>query len=96
MERTNVQMIRSLNEKYSPSKRGFISIDEIYTINSELELDSRDVLSLRNLRDTVVLFMNVMADSFENDVIKMLEINDKISAITAVIDNKIFNIGGEV
>lgn len=92
--RTNVQMIRELNEKYNPIQRGIVHMSEIYMINHELELDKRDILDLRNLRDTVVLFLNALIN--EDNFKEMMIMSDKISAITCVIDQKIFNLGGEV
>lgn len=63
---------------------------EIYHINKTLCLDEMDVLQLRNLRDMVVMYYTIREKYMNIDTM------DKTSAITAVIDNKIFNLGAEV
>lgn len=92
--KTNFQMLRELMTKYEPETRGIVSMNEIYLINDELKLDGRDILSLRNLRDFVVVYLNSIID--ESKFAEMMKMSDKISAITCVIDQKIFNLGGEV
>lgn len=89
--KTNFQMLRELNKEYDamPHVRGIVSMKEIYLINEKLCLDKMDILGLRNLRDFIVLFFD---RDDEIDFDKM----DKVSAFVAVIDNKIFNMGGEV
>ena len=49
-----------------------------------------DILALRNLRDMTVMFFQVNKDGIKGDRL------DKLSAITGVIDNEIFERGGEV
>ena len=87
--KTNFQMIRELNKKYNPQEKGFVSKEEIVLIKDMLSLEEMDILQLRNLRDFTVLYFS----SFKEKEIDSL---DKMSAITAVIDNEIFNKGGEV
>ena len=87
--KTNFQMIRELNKIYNPKEKGIVLNEEILLIKKTLHLEEIDILQLRNLRDFVVLYLS----NFENDRISL---TDKISAITAVIDNEIFSKGGEV
>lgn len=90
---TNFQMLRELNKEYTPKQRGMVTMSEIYQINKALCLDEMDELQLRNLRDFTVMFYHSNDDEDINAVmIKM----DKMSAITSVIDNKLWNIGAEV
>lgn len=89
--KTNFQMIRELNKEYDsmPHIRGIVSMKEIYLINEKLCLDEMDILGLRNIRDFIVLF-------FDRDDKIDFDRMDKVSAFVSVIDNKIFNMGGEV
>ena len=91
--KTNFQMLRELNGEYTPKERGVVTMTEIYQINKALCLDSMDELQLRNLRDMAVMFYH----SDDNEDIKVvMEKMDKMSAITAVIDQKLWNIGAAV
>ena len=87
--KTNFQMIRELNKIYNPKEKGIVLNEEILLIKKTLHLEEMNILQLRNLRDFVVLYLS----NFENEKISL---TDKISAITAVIDNEIFSKGGEV
>lgn len=87
--KTNFQMIRELNKIYNPKEKGIVLNEEILLIKKTLHLEEMNILQLRNLRDFVVLYLS----NFENEQISL---TDKISAITAVIDNEIFSKGGEV
>lgn len=88
---TNFQMLKKLNKEWDSKKHtmGIVSMNEIYQINEMLCLDQMDILQLRNLRDFIVLF-------FSRDEDANIDTMDKVSAFTAVIDNKIWNKGGEV
>ena len=88
---TNYQMLLQLNKEYDALEhtRGIVSMKEIYLINEKLHLDEMSILDLRNLRDFIVLFFT-MKDDVD------MEVMDKMSAYVSVIDNKIFNLGGEV
>ena len=93
---TNTQMMEKLKDWY-PKTIGIANIKEIYHINEVLELDGRDITSLRNLRDTVVM-MWMIDDAYMpiDDANLRMKKNDRMSAITGIIDTKIFNLGGEV
>ena len=95
---TNFQMIKELDGKYTPEKRGVVRMKEIYLINEVLCLDEMDILQLRNLRDFVVMYFGKQADQYEaeHDTTAMFAAMDKMSAITAVIDTKLVNKGAEV
>lgn len=74
---------------FRPSRRGCISWVEIEYIRRALGLDQLTTeVELRNLRDTVVWM-----GGCDKDDMRTL---DFVSAITAVIDQQIFEIGGEV
>ena len=90
--KTNYQMITELNKVYTPAQRGVVSMKEIYLINEKLHLDEMDNLQLRNLRDFAVMYftLNNIGDQYDR------VLDDKMSAITSVIDNKLWNMGAEV
>lgn len=96
--RTNYQMMNELNNEYTPKQRGIVSMSEIYKINEALELDKRDVLDLRNLRDFAVYYWSTIINALMEvkDTENALAIMDKQSAILTVIDQKIANKGGEI
>ena len=89
--RTDMQMLKTLDEEYYPQKRGIASPDEIHLIEATLELNEsyRDERSLRNLRDMTVVFYTDIKESGAADL-------DKMSAITAVIDRLLFQMGVSV
>ena len=87
IQKTNMQMLKELLEVYKPKEPCFVNGDEARVIREKLELDERDVISLRNMRDTVVLALGIKATP---------EDTDRMSAITYIIDDAILNKGGEV
>ncbi len=84
---TNFQMLKNLLDVYHPQERGIAAAEEVEQINCILHIEEMDVLQLRNLRDFVVIFLG------QKDT---MEAWDQMSAITSVIDNRIWNIGGAV
>lgn len=88
---TNFQDIKMLLTAYHPETRGFVTTDEKLLIHQALHFKRRDILDLQNLRDFVVLFLSKGAEKEE-----VRENMDKMSAITTVIDQKIWELGGEV
>lgn len=88
--KTNFAMMKDLLKEYEPKQFGIVNKDEIYLINEKLCLDEMNELQLRNLRDFTVLFFDSRMDDFDRKEM------DKMSAITAVIDQKLWNIGAEV
>lgn len=93
--KTNYQMLIDLYEVYQPEQEGVVTMKEIYLINEKLHLDEMDGLQLRNLRDFVVLFWEMERANSDSREEK-LQARDKMSAVTSVIDNKLWNIGAEV
>lgn len=79
-------LINRLAAVYQPSHRGIISALEIEQVKGCLEIERRTVLSLRNLRNAVVMMMNSFGD----------EAMDKISGITCVIDSELLDRGEEI
>lgn len=88
---TNFQDIKSLLAMYRPAMRGFMTDGERVLIRQALHLDRRDILDLRNLRDFVIVFFDKDREKAE-----FWENMDKMSAITAMIDQKIWELGGEI
>lgn len=88
---TNYQDVEMLLAMYHPEKRGIITAGEKLLIQQALHLERRDILDLRNLRDNVVLLLE---NKFKKDVV--WENMDKMSAVTTVIDQKIWELGGKV
>ena len=85
--KTNFQMLRELLEVYKPEQRGFLNKYEVELIKQTLCIDEMDILQLRNLRDFTVLHLGRS---------EKMEDWDRMSAITHVIDTRIFDLGGEV
>ena len=90
--KTNYQMLTELNKAYSPKTGGVVTMSEIRLIEKTLCLDEMNELQLRNLRDFTVLCLDNISQTADDPI----AVYDKISAITSVIDNKLWNIGAEV
>ncbi len=90
--------VRNLLNEYHPQERGFINAQERELVTKTLLLKSRDILSLRNLRNLVVAVTanRVEEASRYQTVDDYLEESDRRSAIVHVIDMLIFEKGGEV
>lgn len=88
---TNFQDMETLLKVYHPKTKGVLSDNEMQLIHQLLHLGRRDLLDLRNLRDFTVIFLGQ-----DTDKEQIWENMDKMSAITAVIDQKIWELGGEV
>ena len=91
MENTNFQNLKELLKGYVPKHFGIVAADECKLIKSSLQMERMEVIDLRNLRDFVVLFFSRK----NKDTLDMADM-DRMSAITAVIDQEILNKGGEV
>ena len=87
------QMLMELRDFY-PENRGYISHEEMSIIRDTLNIRDRDVLSLRNLRNFVVLFYS--RDREGNSLDVTMRESDKMSAICGVIDSALFALGAEV
>lgn len=85
--RTDYQCLVALDKKYTPAQRGILSKEEADLIQKELELNTRTVIELNNIRDMSVMFFTIQANSNEQDnPSRTMECMDKMSAITHVID----------
>ena len=95
---TDFIYVRNLMKEYHPAERGFVTEEEKDLITKTLLLKSRDILSLRNLRNLVVAVLTNHVDKTiaDSDVEQYEAEKDRISAITHVIDARIFSKGGEV
>lgn len=94
--RTNFQMLKEFDKEFNPEARGILSGDEVDRVNKALLIDERTLIDLRNLRDFVVMFYHISDEEWEKDHKKCMDRSDKCSGIVAVIDHRIFNMGGEV
>lgn len=92
--KTNFQNLRELDKQYTPKVRGVLNAEEISLIRKTLEIRRMNEIELRNLRDFVVMFYSKNKDIEDMD--KMLNRMDKLSAITAVIDSELLDKGYEV
>lgn len=88
---TNFMMVRKL-DNWTPENGRIITMPEIYHVNRTLCLDEMDELQLRNLRDFVVMYYGLKDYDPREDLRHL----DKMSAITSVIDNKLYNLKAEV
>lgn len=88
--RTNHLMLTDLLKTYHPETRGVVNAKEVELITCILCLNDMNILQLRNLRDFAVLFLTKKGTETS------AEDWDRMSAITCVIDNRIFDLGGEV
>lgn len=96
MLRTNFQMVKDLYKKLKPVNRGVLTGEEVSIIREDLCLKDMNLLQLRNLRDFVVLYSSVQVDKDSTSPDEVMYNMDKCSGICAVIDDEIFNKGGEV
>lgn len=90
--KTNFAMIRDLEKEYTPKERGICTEEELKLIEETLCIHKMNVLQLRNLRDFVVLFYGRECEDTEKTLVNF----DKMSAITYIIDNELFDKGEEV
>ena len=91
---TDFALVRKLAEIFQPATRGIITNEEKELVANTLELASRNVRELRNLRNTFVMASDISAKDI--DYISAVTFVDYISAVTFVIDEAIINRDGEV
>ena len=96
-EETNFILLLRLLEAFTPVCHGILSNDEIQMIQKYLCIQNRSVISLRNLRDFVVLFLADKADierrnGNNEEFFRLMDIQ---SGIVSVIDQQIWNLSGE-
>lgn len=85
--KTNFLILNELLNIYHPKERMIFSNGERELIRETLCIEQMDILALRNLRDFTVLYLD--RDANREDW-------DRMSAITYCIDERIFELGGEV
>ena len=76
----------------------FIEAEAIEQIEDILNLNDMDIDELRAMRNTIVKVFSKLIDSADDkgDVKEAIASQNKMSGIVAVIDNKIWKLGGEV
>ncbi len=94
--KTNFQMLKEFDKEFNPERRGCLSGEEVNKIVEALQIKERTILDLRNLRDFVVMYYRNTEEDWKKDPAKCDYRGDKRSGIVAVIDQGIFNMGGEV
>ena len=93
--KTNAQMIRELKD-FKAKTRGFLTGEEVKLIADTLHINEMNELALRNLRDFTVIYYARLFDGCEDDLEKALIVMDTRSAITGVIDSRLWRMGCEV
>lgn len=83
-------LIQELNKVYTPKQFGVLSAEESKLITEKLELRYRSVMSLRNLRNAVVMLVDLRENEENYD--RVMEM-DRMSAIVHVIDTVLYNNG---
>lgn len=85
---TDFNLVRKLND-YEPESSMFTNDTEVKQIENTLQLRERDLLSLKNLRNCVVMNHSIRRLNNENPSMNSL------MSITTVIDMHIIKQGGE-
>lgn len=91
---TFYKMLTALDQVFKPSSEIIATSKEVKLVENTLHINEMDVLTLRNLRDFTVMFYSI--NKKDREINEEREIMTKVSVITCVIDNHIFNLGGEV
>ena len=92
---SNLEMLRNLDNEYIPETKGIVNIHEIYLINKVLCLDEMDKIQLFNLRDMATMWYASKIDDNDESLKNRMVYMDKLSAITNVIDLKLWNLEKE-
>lgn len=86
---TNATMIANLMRGFEPQTMGILEDDEVHEVRMALDIRNRDdIADLRILRNDVVRWFYENASGIKD--------MNKLSAITYVIDEAIWDLGGEV
>ena len=94
--KTDYELLGGLKD-YTPKDSLFTSGEEMKLIQDTLQLQDRDVLSLRNLRNYVMLCYLEKAHRYEDRFCKeAMDLSQAMYSITAVIDDAIWRAGAEV
>ena len=94
--KTNFQVVKELKEFWETNiiKRGFITHDQKEQVEKICEIKERDIFGLQDLRDFTVLLLSQMSESARNDSDweKFDKLNDCMSAVTHVIDSRLYEV----
>ena len=96
--KTYAQRIREVYQTLEPKHRGYSTGEEVKLVQNTLGLKFlKTELELRNMRDMVVMWFDIQLSSYNedsnNDSKMIMKLMDKMSAITGVIDNELWNRG---
>ena len=88
--KTNFNAIQELMAKYTPKQKNIVTDQETDLIRSVLELESRDLFELNDIRDMAVAIYGQAASTAEKEhgLQAMMDMMDAMSAVTAVIDTE--------
>lgn len=91
-------LVENIEKIMENEERGFISNEAVSKIEEFLDLKGLNIDQLRGKRNDVVMIMSSFMKLLdeEKDLHRIYKLSDSLSAVTAVIDNKIFRLGGEV
>ena len=92
---TNYNMLKKLLEDFKPKEQCILSGKEKSKIENTLCLEQMDLIQLHNIRDFTVTFIAGKIRD-EQNVKNTIDQMDILSGITAVIDEKIYTLGGEI
>ena len=93
-EKSNYQMCKEMLD-YDLKQKGKLTFKEMNDIEILFNIKKRENIELQNLRDFVVIFFTNKFKEYDivKEINKALEIQDKMSAIVAVIDEEKFSRG---
>ena len=90
--KSNYQMLLTFKD-FKPQNRGFVSGEEVETIEKHFCIKERTDVELQNLRDFVVMYYTMKMERKNADYFNQMDI---MSAITFIIDSEKVNRGLEV
>lgn len=91
-----LEKLYELKENFTPTKiGGVLPATEVTYIKNHLCLETLNIDDLKNLKDFSEIYFGSLIDRTKTSL-DAFKLNDKLSAITTVIDERINNLGGEV
>ena len=91
-KQSNYLMLREFVPGFSPKNHGILLQNEIEEIETALHIKDRNLMSLQNLRDFVVMYFDILEEK-SDDRRKTMDI---MSGIVSVIDGAKISLGGDV
>ena len=94
--KTYFTRIREVYETLEPKHRGISTAEEVKLIKNTLGLQFlKTELEFRNMRDMAVMLYDIESREYEEqeDFKGLMKLTDKMSAVTGVIDNELWNRG---